>query len=160
MKNPGGSSTGSAVGVSAGYAPISIGTDTTGSVIMPATRAALYGLRTTVSIVPMKGVIPVSRLFDTIGPMAKTVQDVADTLDVIVDKSKTYAPAQGYVSVLPGEWSKIRVGVVDPNLWYISASLAKPNAAAQAQIVSDLIVSNLESTDLIRTEKQRKLTSK
>lgn len=59
--NPGGSSTGSAVGVSAGYAAIAIGTGTTGSVNIPSTRAALYGIRITTGTSDMNGIIPLLR---------------------------------------------------------------------------------------------------
>ena len=72
---PGGSSSGSAVSVSRRLAPITVGTDTGGSVRIPAAWNGLVGLKTTSGNVSTKGVLPLSRQFDTIGPLA---QDVAD----------------------------------------------------------------------------------
>jgi len=72
---PGGSSSGSAVSVARQLAPITVGTDTGGSVRIPAAWNGLVGLKTTSGVVPAKGVLPLSRQFDTVGPLA---QDVAD----------------------------------------------------------------------------------
>ena len=105
-KNPGGSSTGSAVGVAAGYAPIGIGTDTTGSVIIPATRAALYGLRITPGRVSLQGVLPLSRTFDSLGIMAKTACDIQSTLDVMLPTKINHEASSDR------PWSKLRVAVV------------------------------------------------
>ncbi|OBT62908.1 hypothetical protein VE03_07903 [Pseudogymnoascus sp. 23342-1-I1] len=135
--SPAGSSSGSAVGVSAGYAPISLGTDTTGSVVLPATRAALYALRLTQETAPMKGIIPISNSFDSLGPMAKCVQDLANVLDVIIDPSTSGVPAEGFNSSLPQSWSKLRVGVLDPEVWYLTARSCKPNQKAHAQMVRE-----------------------
>ncbi|KAF8852531.1 amidase signature enzyme [Acephala macrosclerotiorum] len=135
--NPGGSSTGSAVGVSAGYAPISIGTDTTGSVIIPATRATLYRMRVTKGIIPMDGVIPLSNTFDSIGPMAKSVEDLANMLDIMVDSDKTSIPEGGYKSCLEGKWSSLRIGVLDPEKWQYPPDAARPNAKATKQMVKE-----------------------
>jgi len=73
---PGGSSSGSAVSVARRLAPITVGTDTGGSVRIPAAWNNLVGLKTTSGVVPARGVLPLSRQFDTVGPLA---QDVADT---------------------------------------------------------------------------------
>jgi aspartyl-tRNA(Asn)/glutamyl-tRNA(Gln) amidotransferase subunit A len=72
---PGGSSSGSAVSVARKLAPITVGTDTGGSVRIPAAWNGLVGLKTTSGVVPTRGVLPLSRQFDTVGPLA---QDVAD----------------------------------------------------------------------------------
>ena len=74
---PGGSSAGSAVSVAAGLAPITVGTDTGGSVRIPAAWNHLVGLKTTAGVVPLKGVLPLSRSYDTAGPLAKDVADAA-----------------------------------------------------------------------------------
>jgi len=74
---PGGSSAGSAVSVASGMAPITIGTDTGGSVRIPAAWNNLVGLKTTAGVVSLKGVLPLSRQYDTAGPLAQDVADAA-----------------------------------------------------------------------------------
>lgn len=79
--NPDGSSSGSAIALSAGWAPATLGTETCGSLIRPAGRAAGYALRSTVGLISRYGVIPVSAILDTVGPIAKSAFDVALLLD-------------------------------------------------------------------------------
>jgi len=73
----GGSSSGAAASVAFGLAPAAIGSDTGGSVRIPAAWNDLVGLKTTLGRVSMDGVIPLSRSFDTVGPIVKTVEDAA-----------------------------------------------------------------------------------
>jgi aspartyl-tRNA(Asn)/glutamyl-tRNA(Gln) amidotransferase subunit A len=84
---PGGSSSGSAVSVSKRLAPITVGTDTGGSVRIPAAWNGLVGLKTTSGVVPTQGVLPLSRQFDTVGPLARTVAD-ANALFAILCNGK------------------------------------------------------------------------
>ncbi|KAF8865226.1 amidase signature enzyme [Acephala macrosclerotiorum] len=133
--SPGGSSTGSAVAVSAGYAPLSIGTDTGGSLITPALRASLYTLRPTMGLVSQQGIVPLSGLFDTAGPMAKSAIDLANLLDVLVDPSLV-AGVGSYADALPGDFSKIKVGVLRPEDWLFGPSLQNPVESATQQMVS------------------------
>ena len=74
---PGGSSSGSAVAVAAGLAPAAIGTDTGGSVRVPASFNGLVGYKSSTGRYPMQGVFPLSRTLDTLGPLAHTVEDCA-----------------------------------------------------------------------------------
>lgn len=80
---PGGSSGGTAVAVAAGMVPAGIGADTGGSVRQPAALCGIVGFRPTVGRYPTGGAIPLSRTRDTIGPMARSVQDVM-LLDTIL----------------------------------------------------------------------------
>jgi aspartyl-tRNA(Asn)/glutamyl-tRNA(Gln) amidotransferase subunit A len=73
----GGSSSGSAVAVAAGLAPAAIGSDTGGSVRIPAALCGITGLKTTFGLVSLYGAVPLSTLLDTIGPLAHTVDDCA-----------------------------------------------------------------------------------
>jgi aspartyl-tRNA(Asn)/glutamyl-tRNA(Gln) amidotransferase subunit A len=72
---PGGSSSGSGVVVAAGLAPLAIGTDTGGSVRIPASFNGVVGYKASTGRFPMEGVFPLSRTLDTPGPLAKTVED-------------------------------------------------------------------------------------
>ena len=74
---PGGSSSGSAVATAAGLAAAAIGSDTGGSVRVPAAFCGLVGLKTTVGLINTTGVLPLSRTLDTIGPLTRSVEDAA-----------------------------------------------------------------------------------
>jgi len=74
---PGGSSSGSAVAVAAGLAPVALGTDTGGSVCTPAALCGAVGLKTTVGRISRHGIYPLSWTLDTPGPLVRTVDDAA-----------------------------------------------------------------------------------
>jgi aspartyl-tRNA(Asn)/glutamyl-tRNA(Gln) amidotransferase subunit A len=76
-RTPGGSSSGSGVAVAAGFAPWAIGTDTGGSVRLPASWCGLSGLKTTIGRVSTYGILPLAPTLDTPGPMARSVTDAA-----------------------------------------------------------------------------------
>jgi len=81
--NPCGSSSGSAVAVASGIVDVAIGTETNGSITCPASVAGIVGMKPTVGLVSRAGIIPIAESQDTAGPMGKTVQIVARTLQVI-----------------------------------------------------------------------------
>jgi aspartyl-tRNA(Asn)/glutamyl-tRNA(Gln) amidotransferase subunit A len=74
--SPGGSSGGSAVAVAAGLVPASVGTDTGGSVRVPAALTGICGLKVTYGRIPLRGVFPLAPSLDTVGPLAATVADL------------------------------------------------------------------------------------
>jgi aspartyl-tRNA(Asn)/glutamyl-tRNA(Gln) amidotransferase subunit A len=74
---PGGSSSGSAVAVAAGLAPMALGTDTGGSVRVPAALCGIVGLKTTVGRISRAGVYPLSWTLDSVGPITRSVEDAA-----------------------------------------------------------------------------------
>ena len=74
---PGGSSSGAATSVSHGLAPAGIGSDTGGSVRIPAAWNGLVGLKTSIGRLPVTGVLPLSPSLDTVGPLTRTVADAA-----------------------------------------------------------------------------------
>jgi amidase len=81
---PGGSSCGSAVAVANGLADVAFGTDTAGSIRVPAACCGIVGLKTTFGLVPLQGVFPVEpRHLDTVGPMAKDVDHVVQGMDLL-----------------------------------------------------------------------------
>jgi len=81
----GGSSSGSAAAVAAGICPLALGTDTAGSVRIPAALCGIVGLKATYGLVPTDGVIPLSWSQDHVGPMTTTVRDAALALSVMSD---------------------------------------------------------------------------
>lgn len=72
---PGGSSSGSAVAVAAGFVPCAIGTDTGGSIRIPASFNGIVGFKPSENRISNKGVFPLSRTLDTVGPLARSVED-------------------------------------------------------------------------------------
>jgi amidase len=80
---PGGSSSGSAVAVANGEADIGLGTDTGGSVRIPAACCGIVGLKTTWGRIPTAGVWPLSSTLDTVGPLSRTVAEVVTGMRLI-----------------------------------------------------------------------------
>jgi amidase len=78
-----GSSSGPAAAVALNYAPFAIGVETNGSIVAPAAACGIVGLKPTVGLVSRVGVMPVSMTWDSPGPMARTVADVAAVMNVI-----------------------------------------------------------------------------
>ncbi|KAB0498951.1 amidase family protein [Pseudomonas vancouverensis] len=78
-----GSSSGSAAAVAAGFAPLSIGTETSGSIICPASMNGVVGVKPTVGLLSRSGLIPVTQKLDTPGPMTRTVRDAALLLNAL-----------------------------------------------------------------------------
>jgi Asp-tRNA(Asn)/Glu-tRNA(Gln) amidotransferase A subunit family amidase len=81
---PGGSSSGSAAAITSGMADIAFGTDSDGSVRVPAACCGIVGLKTTFGLIPLDGVFPVEpKHLDTVGPMGKDVARVAEGMDLL-----------------------------------------------------------------------------
>jgi amidase len=81
---PGGSSSGSAVAVATGYADVALGTDTAGSVRVPAACCGVVGLKTTHGLIPLDGIVPIEpEHLDTVGPLAKDIEHAAIGMDLL-----------------------------------------------------------------------------
>ena len=76
-RNPSGSSSGSAAGVSAGLAALAVGTETDGSIVSPSSACGVVGIKPTAGLVSRTGIVPLSPVQDTAGPMAVSVADAA-----------------------------------------------------------------------------------
>jgi amidase len=83
---PGSSSSGSAVAVAAGLCAASIGTETSGSLLHPASQNGLVTVKPTVGLISRAGILPISHSQDTAGPMTRTVRDAALLLNVLAAK--------------------------------------------------------------------------
>jgi aspartyl-tRNA(Asn)/glutamyl-tRNA(Gln) amidotransferase subunit A len=113
--SPGGSSGGSAVAVAAGLVPVAIGSDTGGSIRVPAALTGIFGLKVTHGRVPLAGVFPLAPSLDTIGPFAPTTSLLSTTYRVLAgldDPSPRPAPTV----------ERLRVGV--PSRWVEGAPVA------------------------------------
>jgi amidase len=87
---PGGSSSGSAVAVANGSADVAFGTDTAGSIRVPAACCGVVGLKTTFGLISTKGVFPIEpKHLDTVGPMGKDVADVVQGMDLLQNGFET-----------------------------------------------------------------------
>src|SRR6266702_2878223 len=81
--SPGGSSSGSAVAVAAGLCAASIGTETSGSLLYPASQNGIVTVKPTVGLISRAGILPISHSQDTAGPLTRTVRDAAILLNVL-----------------------------------------------------------------------------
>ncbi len=95
----GGSSGGSAAAVAAGMLPLTLGSDTNGSIRVPASLCGVWGLRPTQGRLPLQGVYPFAASFDTIGPFAGTVGDLKLGFEAMDGKAGGEAPDVGALRV-------------------------------------------------------------
>jgi amidase len=95
-RNPSGSSSGSAAGVAAGLAPVAVGTETDGSILAPASACGVAAIKPTNGLVSRRGLVPISPVQDTAGPLALSVADAAALLSVLAgaDPEDPIAPAE------------------------------------------------------------------
>ena len=115
-RTPGGSSGGAAAAVAAGLAPISIGSDTGGSIRQPAAFCGIVGLKPTYGRVSRYGLLAFASSLDQIGPLTQTVSDAALVLGVLAghdprDATSADVPVEDYTAALTGEAAGLRVGV-------------------------------------------------
>lgn len=145
-RTTGGSSAGSAAALAARQLPLAIGSDTGGSIRLPASWCGVSGLKPTAGRVPTTGVMPLAWSLDTVGPMARSVGDLARLLAVVagpdgVDGQACDAPVPDYVGALekgiagrrfaaPAAWFQDRC---DPEV------VAATEAAAEALVAQGAV---------------------
>ncbi|HUD45412.1 MAG TPA: amidase [Candidatus Baltobacteraceae bacterium] len=119
-RNPSGSSSGSAVAVSASLCAAAVGTETDGSLISPGAVCGIVSIKPTVGLISRSGIIPISRTQDTAGPMTRTVTDAAillgaltgaDPRDDATEASRGKAPASYTMFLDPHGLNGARIGV-------------------------------------------------
>src|SRR5712671_3354106 len=104
-RNPGGSSGGTAAAIAANFAAVGMGTDTCGSVRIPAFHNSLAGIRGTQGLASRKGIVPLSSTQDIGGPIGRTVTDVAIVLDAIVGYDSTDPQTAASVGNIPKSYT-------------------------------------------------------
>ncbi|KAJ4298159.1 hypothetical protein N0V90_006058 [Kalmusia sp. IMI 367209] len=146
LSAPGGSSTGSAVSIASGFSALAIGTDTLGSLITPANRAALYALKPTVGEVPMDGIFTLSKSFDSAGGMARSAKDLVALMDVLLSptgKESSRVPRSEFK--IKEDWAGLRIGFTEPTIWSSWRKSGRINADAERFMLQkyDMVVQSL-----------------
>jgi len=159
---PGGSSGGSATAVAAGLGYGAIGTDTAGSVREPAALCGVVGLKPTYGRVSTRGVIPLSTSLDHVGPIGRTVADVAVIFAAIAgydaaDKASVNAPVEDYVAGLGKNLHPLRIGV--PKKFFFE-DLDKEVSSAMDHAIAGLAAMGAEIREIgLRVPTDRTLQS-
>jgi amidase len=120
--------------VSAGFGIISLGLETDGSIVSPASRAALYALKPTVGRISTDGVILVSDSLDSVGAMARSPSDLAAVTQLMM----ATVPGQNDTNIsdlMTGKRDGIRLGFVDEKIWQLPEGLCHANEEALAEMV-------------------------
>jgi aspartyl-tRNA(Asn)/glutamyl-tRNA(Gln) amidotransferase subunit A len=146
---PGGSSGGSAAAVAAGLATLALGTDTGGSIRQPAALCGVVGLKPTYGRVSRYGVVAFASSLDQVGPLARTVEDVALLASVISgrdprDATSADVPAAGVREGLEAGARGLRVGVP----WAFLEGLEAPVAASFREALRTLEAAGATTVDV------------
>ena len=121
LRSPGGSSGGTGAAIAASFAAAGMGSDTCGSIRIPAAYQNLFGLRTTRGLASRTGVIPLSDTQDVAGPLARSVADLAimldatvgtDAADAVTIGASAHKPESYLDSLKPGSLKGARIGVL------------------------------------------------
>ena len=151
---PGGSSSGSAVAVAAGLAAVATGTDTACSVRTPAALCGIVGLKTTVGRVSRAGVHPLSATLDSVGPLARRVEDAALMFDALQgedtgDSTTVGVRSLDVLTTLRAGVRGLRVGVAEGWLFEEVEPAVERAVREAAQVLADLgaVVSSVEFTE-------------
>ncbi|MBH8553623.1 AtzE family amidohydrolase [Nostocaceae cyanobacterium CENA357] len=136
----GGSSGGSAAAVAAGLVPLTLGSDTNGSIRVPAALCGVFGFKPTYGRLSRAGVALFSSSFDHIGPFARSVQDIATVFDVLQgeddrDPICTKRPPEFCLPQLHQDISDIRIAIAGD--YFVKG--AEPEALAAVQKVADAL---------------------
>jgi aspartyl-tRNA(Asn)/glutamyl-tRNA(Gln) amidotransferase subunit A len=132
---PGGSSSGSGVAVAAGLAPAALGSDTGGSIRIPASLCGITGLKPTYGRVSRAGVLPLAWSMDHVGPMTRSAADAALLLSAMAgydpaDASTSVLPVPDYAAALTGEVKGLRVGLL--RAYFLESATPEVRRAVEA----------------------------
>ena len=118
----GGSSSGSGAAVASGQCPVAMGSDTGGSIRIPAALCGVVGHKPTYGLISRYGVTPLSWSLDHVGPLTRTVEDAALTLNVLAghdprDPASAKGPVPDYTEALDGRVKGLRLGMPKEYIW-------------------------------------------
>lgn len=141
-RTPGGSSSGSGVAVACGMLPAALGSDTGGSVRLPASWCGCVGLKTSIGLIGRTGVVPLSTTLDTIGPLTDTVRRAAELLAVMQGEDAADASTHGVkrgdpLVALDRGVSGMRIGLVGGDDLKGASAETKDALAKAAKLLSD-----------------------
>lgn len=159
---PGGSSGGSGAAIAAKMAAATIGTDTGGSIRIPAAFCGCVGMKQTWGRVSRYGVMPLADSLDHAGPITRTVRDAAMMLQVIAghdphDSTSSNEPVPDYVQGLNGDLKGVRVGIIKELLTGLSDEVAHAFNVALRQLrilgadVDEVSIPHIEMSSTIAT---------
>jgi amidase len=159
-RNPSGSSSGSAAGVAAGLAPVAVGTETDGSIVAPASACGVAAIKPTNGLVSRRGIVPISPVQDTAGPLALSVADAAALLSVLAgaDPEDPIAVAEQDLAERtrravarfadPAALGDVSLDGARLGIWRDGSAAASPATAA----LLDLAVAELRSLGAVVTD--------
>jgi len=154
----GGSSSGSGVTVSAALAPLAVGTETSGSILSPASANSVVGIKPTVGLISRSGIIPIAHSQDTAGPMAKCVEDAAVLLGIlagvddadVVTHTAVGRTLEDYTACLSKDGLRdARIGIVREPYY---KSLTNGAAAVMGRAIVDLQTAGAQIIDHLSFE--------
>ncbi len=159
---PGGSSGGSGAAIVAKLAAATIGTDTGGSIRIPAAFCGCVGMKQTWSRVSRYGVLPLADSLDHAGPITRTVRDAALMLQVIAghdphDSTSSTEPVPDYAAALTGDLKGVRIGIITELLTGLSDEVALSFNAALRELrilgteVEEVKIANIDTASTIAT---------
>lgn len=138
LRNPCGSSSGSAVAVAASLTSVAVGTETNGSVVCPSSVNGIVGIKPTLGLISRSGIIPIAHSQDTAGPMGRTVKDAAILLNAMVGAD----PADPLASVFPDPLPDFAAGLSTDALKGARIGVFRDHRGAGADVRVDQIVAN------------------
>ncbi len=144
----GGSSSGTAMAIAAGAIPAGLGSDTAGSLRLPASACGILSLKPTWSLVSPAGAMPLSPSLDAVGPMARDARDLAVMLELMAGADPRFGasyrgPVPGYAHVVTQSVQGMRIGIDE-------ALIGEADASVQARLYSALDV--LEDAGCVRQD--------
>jgi aspartyl-tRNA(Asn)/glutamyl-tRNA(Gln) amidotransferase subunit A len=159
---PGGSSGGSGAAIVAKLAAATIGTDTGGSIRIPAAFCGCVGMKQTWSRVSRYGVLPLADSLDHAGPITRTVRDAALMLQIVAgrdprDSTSSTEPVPDYAAALTGDLKGVRIGIIAALLSGLSDEVALSFNAALRQLrtlgaeVEEVEIANIDMCSTIAT---------
>jgi amidase len=141
-RNPCGSSSGSAAGVAASLAQVSIGTETDGSIVCPAGSTGVVGIKPTLGLVSREGIVPISAEQDTAGPMGRHAIDAALLLEVVAGQDEADAATQEIPGDLATDFSALDAAALQGariGVWTLS-----PEESAAVDDVTEGVFANAQ----------------